>query len=242
MSLDIGALVRPMGPRTVAGVGTLLIVAGASYCLLRELLICDTHSPGQAAAWAAVTMLPWLAAFECNKLVLRCVSAKRARIALIATVLPLTLIVSGVIQWLVFPSHEQSLGAAMQVHAVSHASETIIVVLLTVIATYAISLPIKADARGSGLPVEPSRIRWLKSAGNYVEFRTDTRSHVCRMTLRQAQALLDANRFIRISRSVIVNRAAIDPDSQGLRDHVRLVDGTEHKVGDAYRAEIARFA
>jgi len=61
------------------------------------------------------------------------------------------------------------------------------------------------------------------------------------MPLRQAQDLLDPQRFVRISRSVIVNRDAIVPDSSGLLGRVRLVDGSEHRIGDAYRAEIARL-
>lgn len=242
MSLNIGVLARPLGLRTIAIVGTLLVVGGASYCLLRELLIYDTPSPSRAAYWAAVTMLPWLVAFECNKLILQRVSSARFRIVMIAAVLLLTLIVLGMVQWLIYSSHGWSFGAVMRLHAVSHTPETIIVVLLTVIAAYVISLPPKAGAQaGGGLPAEPHYIRWVKSAGNYVEFRTDTRSHVRRMTLRQAQELLDADQFIRISRSVVVNRNAIDPDSRGLHDHVRLADGTEHKIGDAYRAEIAKL-
>jgi len=58
---------------------------------------------------------------------------------------------------------------------------------------------------GRVLFVNQSDIDWLESAHNYVEIHVGKQSHLLRQTLEAVEARLAPGRFVRISRSVIVN-------------------------------------
>lgn len=48
-------------------------------------------------------------------------------------------------------------------------------------------------------------IDWIEAAGNYLSVRIDSESHLIRETLSQLEQKLDAEKFVRINRSVIIN-------------------------------------
>jgi len=64
-------------------------------------------------------------------------------------------------------------------------------------------LAIKSDGRI--LVVKTADIAWLQSAHNYVEIHEDQRTHMLRGTISAIETRLPRDKFVRISRSVIVN-------------------------------------
>jgi two-component system LytT family response regulator len=57
--------------------------------------------------------------------------------------------------------------------------------------------------------VRPEEICWIEAADNYVELHLDEKSHLLRETLNAIEARLAPGEFIRISRSVIVNKSRV---------------------------------
>jgi two-component system LytT family response regulator len=48
-------------------------------------------------------------------------------------------------------------------------------------------------------------IRWMQSSGNHIRLHVGKTSHLIRQTMKNLQALLDPNRFLRVHRNAIVN-------------------------------------
>jgi two-component system, LytTR family, response regulator len=57
--------------------------------------------------------------------------------------------------------------------------------------------------------VRTAEVWWIESANNYVELHLEKKSHLLRETLNAIEARLAPGEFIRISRSVIVNRSRV---------------------------------
>jgi DNA-binding LytR/AlgR family response regulator len=82
-------------------------------------------------------------------------------------------------------------------------------------------------------------IDWVRAAGNYVEIRVAGRSMLKRMTMAQAEQALAGKAFVRIHRSMLVNRQRIAGlDRCDRPRHVKLTDGSTVRVGEAYRANL----
>jgi two-component system LytT family response regulator len=64
-------------------------------------------------------------------------------------------------------------------------------------------LAIKSDGRI--LVVKTADIAWIQSAHNYVEIHEDKQTHLLRETISAIETRLPPDKFVRISRSVIVN-------------------------------------
>lgn len=97
------------------------------------------------------------------------------------------------------------------------------------------------DARGAFfLPVEA--ITWLEAADNYVRLHADDASYLLRDTLKNIEASLDPERFVRVHRSAMVNLekiARVEPWTRGeyaivLRNGTRLTSSRAY--GGAFRA------
>ena len=82
-------------------------------------------------------------------------------------------------------------------------------------------------------------IDWVRAAGNYVEIRSGGRSVLKRMTMAQVERALPAERFVRVHRSLLLNRSRIARLDRGDRPRrVHLTDGSVVKVGEAYRTNL----
>jgi two-component system, LytTR family, response regulator len=85
--------------------------------------------------------------------------------------------------------------------------------------------------------VDVAQIDWLEASGNYVEIHAGGESFLHRERLRVLEAELDPADFVRIHRSIIVNRAAvveIRPIAAG--DHsVLLRDGRRVRLSRTFR-------
>jgi two-component system LytT family response regulator len=82
-----------------------------------------------------------------------------------------------------------------------------------------------------------ARIRWVRAADNYVELHLDGRILTLRVTMREAAAILGPFGFVRIHRSYIVSRGQVDAR---VGTSVRMKDGAELPVGQAYSANLTR--
>jgi hypothetical protein len=82
-------------------------------------------------------------------------------------------------------------------------------------------------------------IDWVRAAGNYVEIRIGGRSTLKRMTMAQAEQALAGKAFVRIHRSMLVNRQRIAGlDRCDRPRHLKLTDGSTVRVGEAYRGNL----
>ena len=88
-------------------------------------------------------------------------------------------------------------------------------------------IEVKTGERVDYVPVES--IHWFEADGNYLDLHTKTKTHVARMTMSELEAALNPEQFIRISRSAVVNLAAVESIKLlGRRDHVIvLISGVE---------------
>lgn len=101
---------------------------------------------------------------------------------------------------------------------------------------YARRLAIKGDGRV--MLVDVDEVDRLEAAGNYVEVHSGARHHLVRETMASLEARLDPARFVRVSRSSIVNAGRVrelQPMFSG--DFVVVLrDGTKVAGSRRYRA------
>jgi two-component system LytT family response regulator len=102
-------------------------------------------------------------------------------------------------------------------------------------------LSIKGD--GKILLVKTADIAWIQAAHNYVEIHEDKRTHLLRETISGIEARLPQEKFVRISRSVIVNVDRVkelQPRFYG-EYTVTLQDGTRLTLSRRYRSKLPQL-
>ena len=85
--------------------------------------------------------------------------------------------------------------------------------------------------------VRAEDVEWIEAAGNYVRLHEAGRTHLARVALKELEARLDPDRFVRIHRSTIINLDAVEslrPSSHGDLT-VRMRDGAELRLSRRYR-------
>lgn len=91
--------------------------------------------------------------------------------------------------------------------------------------------------------VNTGEIDWIRTADNYLELHVGSRSHLIRMTMNTIAERLPQDRFLRISRSVLVNVTRIKevrPKTHG-DCSILLADGTRLSASRAYRRNLVRL-
>ncbi len=99
-------------------------------------------------------------------------------------------------------------------------------------------LAVKSSGRVVFVKVDD--IDWIEAAHNYVELHVEKQSHLLRETLNSIEARLPAEKFVRISRSVIVNIERIkelEPLFYG-EYNVTLRNGTRLTLSRRYRDKL----
>jgi two-component system, LytTR family, response regulator len=89
--------------------------------------------------------------------------------------------------------------------------------------------------------VRTGEVDWIDAAGNYVRLHVGKDTHLLRETMSGIEARLDSDRFVRISRSVIVNLdrlKEVQPLFNGTFAFV-LLDGQKLESSRRYRAKLA---
>jgi len=92
--------------------------------------------------------------------------------------------------------------------------------------------------------VDVSQIDWLEASGNYVEVHADSESFLHRERLRVLESQLDPADFLRIHRSIIVNRMVVKElrPLAGGDYSVVLRDGEALRLSRTYRAALDDLA
>jgi DNA-binding LytR/AlgR family response regulator len=91
-------------------------------------------------------------------------------------------------------------------------------------------------------PVEPKRIDYVESAGNYVKFYVDKCEYIARETIKRLEVVLAGAGFVRIERTLLINILAIsyvETVGQGAFAFT-LTNGTRLHSGPGYRETILR--
>lgn len=229
----IASLANPMPAARVAAAGAAIVAGGALYCFGYTALQGDAENPLVAIAWATANLLPWLAAFELAK---RTPGAAR-RLAVVVAAAAVSLLLEqgfGLID----------LGASNAGFQLLRRLPGAGLVLLLLLLLPRLRLrdrqpAARTAAEPRDLPLLPVQIDWIRAAGNYLEFHHAGGMVMRRMTLAEAEAALAAHGFLRIHRSLLVNRSRIAGIRRGkLADEVELTGGQALKVGDAYRAAL----
>ncbi len=104
--------------------------------------------------------------------------------------------------------------------------------------TTAERLPVKSSGRVSFVKI--TEIDWVQAAHNYVELHVNRESHLLRETLNAFEARLAPEKFIRISRSTIVNRERIKQLQSRFYGGYTVVlqDGTRLSLSRRYRGKL----
>lgn len=238
-------LVAPL-PRTgLAAASLVVLLAGVGYCIAVGAMARGAPSLPYAALWAAITILPWYGAFEAGKRVLRVPRlTPKAKFASIVAVLATALALGVAFEVVLYAWVARAPARPVALHVIDHLPEMTIVGLTTLVAALLAAMPGANDrldptTDDATLPIAPELIRWVKAAGNYLEFGTDGRVFTHRMTMARAESLLAAEGFVRLHRSLIVPRRRIVEVARVRRgDVVVLDDGSRYKVGNAFRTRL----
>jgi two-component system LytT family response regulator len=102
-------------------------------------------------------------------------------------------------------------------------------------------IAVKSDGRI--LLVKTADISWIEAAHNYVELHEDKKTHMLRGTITAIETRLPAEKFVRISRSVIVNVESVkelQPQFYG-EYTVTLHDGTRLTLSRRYRNKLPQL-
>ena len=85
-----------------------------------------------------------------------------------------------------------------------------------------------------------AEIDWIEAADNYVRLHAGKQVHVMRETMQALEQMLDADRFVRIHRSSIVNLDRVREVQPWFHGEYVLIlqDGTKLTTGRAYRARL----
>ena len=216
----------------------LIFPAGILFCLAHALLpYGQLYGVGAMFKWSVLVLSPWAMAailFE------RSVRVGETRLQLLMRGAVLALIAYAISSCGSF-----WLGAGVERAFLSRMPLVAAAVLLA--GLYPLKpLPAKGfDARESGeeeLPVEPSQVLYAAGAGNYVELHCGSRTTLWRQTMRNAEAVLGPDGFVRIHRSYLVARSAISDVYRSRKGPVEiaLINGQRLPVSTSYAANLVR--
>lgn len=234
---------RPLSLGEGLYVGAALFALGTAYCQVYCAISMPAMDgmtmPLSLSMWrSAIETVPALIAFELAKRVMGATSGPRT----IAGVAGALLVAAMISTAMVFVCHGLFYSSAMPLRPII--ADRLPGITLTAIAIAWASRQARgiqaAALRHSATELPPAEwIDWVRSAGNYVEVRANGRSVLKRMTMAQAEQALSANSFVRVHRSMLVNRDRIVGLDRSERPrHLRLADGTHVKVGEAFRANL----
>jgi len=89
--------------------------------------------------------------------------------------------------------------------------------------------------------IEQERVWFVRAEGDYSRIHTFDRSYLCTASLRELEEVLEADRFLRIHRSYVVNLAKVASVRRAGSDRLRLVlDDAERTELDVSRRQSAR--
>lgn len=236
---------RPLSWRESAIAASLLLAAGAAYCLAYTLSQGLVESPLVPLGWGIANLLPWLAAFELAKRRAgehgRALPPAGTLAAILAGAALLSLLLE-IGLGIIAPPDSSSELAFQALRRLPGAALVLFLLLLAGVLRGRGRARAEAAAAPAPLPLLAQQIDWIRAAGNYLEFHCAAGLVMRRLTIKQAEASLADQGFVRIHRSLLVNASRIARLRRGkLYDEVELVDGTLLRVGGAYRSQLRRW-
>jgi len=231
---------------TGAAAGLSLIAA--TYCLVHGFVIDVEMNLPRTLAWAVVSTLPWLCAWEALKWVEKR-PAQSLQLVLSAGVLIAALAVCVALEYAlaaVYSTDNDSLGQIV------YRLLPIPFGLAVVRRLMRPSQPVRelqADpvlnvpTRQGTLAVRACDIEYIKAAGNYVELVTGDRTLLLRATLQDLNDQLAPIGFLRVHRSLLVNPLHVVATRRGPRGRrvVEVRSGAELPVGRQFGDNAAAF-
>ena len=225
-------LLEPLRGAALVAAALAVWLLGALYCSGYERLASGLDNWPASLIWSAVAVMPWFALLEWAKR-----PAGRA-----ATRTPARL---GAVLVAVAAA---SILAELAVNAIEgDPSAPLALLLMRRLPAIAATLLLIALSRRTGNGARADRavpeelvaiaptIDWVEAADNYVALRVDGRTAMRRMTMREAEQALAAHGFVRIHRRFLVNVSRVAALRGNGKAYVRLTDGTELPVGQAFR-------
>ena len=97
--------------------------------------------------------------------------------------------------------------------------------------------------KGRGVSIYGDDIMYFKSDGNYVQLVTDAKTHLYRTTLNSLSDSLDKNQFLRIHRSLVVNRFYIKSCNYNSNNEYKfhLKNGEQLISSRSYKSLISEY-
>lgn len=212
----VEALANRLGPSLRPAVLSVVAIAlTAAYCLAYNALAGTRESLADALAWGLANVAPWVLAFE----------LARSRAVAVVPALAGAALASLGIEWLLVNGFELGFALIRRVPALA----------ATGAALAGLRLWQRRSGRSAATPFlrpDAREALWIAAAGNYLELHFAAGgTRLVRGTLAQAEAELAAG-FVRIHRSLLVNRTAIAAID---RTSLRLTCGKRLPVGSRYR-------
>lgn len=210
-----------------------LVPLGMLYCQLYEISFGHAvWNPGADLDWAFATLGPWAAAAIGFEHLVR-PGDRRGRLLLRAVLLcGLAYLASGLAAWAIGADNFHAFYSRIPL-----AGAGLLAALL-----YPLPPAAACGAREEEghPPVRPAEIVFASAAGNYVELHYGGRSTVWRQTMRNAERILAAEGFVRIHRSFLVPRHAIEAVRSGRKGPVAVAlrDGRRLPVSHSYAANL----
>lgn len=216
----------------------LFLPAGILFCLAHGLLIeGEAYGFLSMLKWGVLVLSPWVVAALLFERSLRTAETRRqllARAAVMALV-AYTLSTFG------------SLWMGLELERSLLSRLPLVATALLVASIYPLKpLPAKVvDARDpceEELPVDASHVLYAVGAGNYVELHCGSRTALWRQTLSDAEEVLRPAGFVRVHRSYLVARHAIDNVHRSRKGavEVALINGQRLPVSSSYAANVTR--
>lgn len=225
----------------LAGIALVVWIAGASYCMGYEQLRSGSGNWPGSLLWSAYGVMPWLALFEAVKRRDRR-SARPLGVAALLGLLFLTAALSLLLERLAQPN-----GSPFALQVMRRLPALAATILLLLVVRREQNLAARHVAAAREREVETLRrhapaIRFIRAADNYLELHLDGQVWTRRITMREAEAILEPLGFVRVHRSIIVNRDHVERIvAQKGGPAVRTRDGTMLPTGKAFSANLRQF-
>jgi len=102
---------------------------------------------------------------------------------------------------------------------------------------------ITIKSRGRIVFIDYSDITWIEGYDYCVKVHASTKTHVVRVTLKELEKKLDAHRFLRVSKSALVNMECVNEiQTYGRSDLLVIMkDQTEIKVSRNYKSNLEKY-